>query len=270
MLRYLFAAVLFTMGIAAQTFQPIGTPTDGCVGGNVWPSPALRFGNFTCTIDAGAPGVYDVALSFVEPSVTSAGQRLFDVTVNGYRALKSLDIAAEILASGRPVTTLVAIGHMPTVISVDGRIVIQLTTVLRSAVLSSVTILPRGIGGGSPGPAGRDGANGKDGAPGLPGKDGAPGKDGPPGPPGPPGNGSGTGVPYTGAIQDLDLGTFRLLAKEVVTGGNGRLYVTAGPAPVDTKDTDGTVSDAVLFLDQTDGMLKMLTKSGSTVVLGKP
>lgn len=256
------AILLLSIPLQAQMFIPIGAAGDGCVGGAVWPAPALRYGNFTCTVDVGPPGMYEVDLSFVEPNVTAAGVRTFDVAINGYKALKALDIAAELLATVHTVNSTISLGKSANVLSMDGKVVIQLTTLKKNAVLSSMTIFNRGFGGGG----------GQTGPPGPAGPQGLPGPQGIAGPPGPAGSGSGTvnGVPYTGANQDLDLGSFRLLAKEIITSGGARLYMTAAPAPTDTADVDGAVADAVMFLDVADGLLKVLMKAGTVIILGKP
>src|SRR4051812_26992710 len=94
MFRLMLTAILFTWGVAAQIYVPIGATGDGCVGGAVWASPALRYGNFTCSVLVDHPGQYQVTLAFSEPNVTVIGGRLFDATINGWKALSRFDLVA--------------------------------------------------------------------------------------------------------------------------------------------------------------------------------
>lgn len=71
-------------------------------------------------------------------------------------------------------------------------------------------------------------------------------------------------VPYTHAVQDVDLGEAGIKAKYFMAVGSGsssRLYLLAGPAPPDTVDS-GITYDGVLFLDP-NGVLRLLRKDGT-------
>lgn len=97
------------------------------------------------------------------------------------------------------------------------------------------------------------------------------GPPGPVGPQGPPGL-----TPYLQPNGDLNLGMHNLIAneiiaqrvtaKEVVTGGTFKMYLTAGPAPTDTCDANGC-ADAVMFFDSSDNRLKMRKRDGSLVLI---
>jgi hypothetical protein len=134
-MRLLLAAVL-PLGIAAQTFQ-LGSSSDPCVGGAPWSTPPLRYGNFTCTFPVSSPGFYQVTLTFQEPNVVQAGGRVFNVTVGSFPAIQNLDLVREGAS-----TSSVTISRTVPAISLDGTIKVQLTTVVRNAVLSSVTVEP--------------------------------------------------------------------------------------------------------------------------------
>ncbi|HYT08984.1 MAG TPA: malectin domain-containing carbohydrate-binding protein [Rugosimonospora sp.] len=56
--------------------------------------PSVRIGTFIYTIPVPAPGVYNLTLTFLDPYRTAAGQRVFDVTVNGLKVLANFDIFA--------------------------------------------------------------------------------------------------------------------------------------------------------------------------------
>lgn len=238
------AIFLFAAALQAQIFVPVGTNADGCVGGNTWASPALRFGtSFTCTVNTNQPGAYHVTLGFIEPSVTTIGGRVFSATVGlaAPAAFQSIDLVALGAAPG------VLIMRSAILATIDGALKIQLTATTRSAVLSSITILPY-----------------------LPGPAGAPGPAGPAGPPGPAPDMSGF-VPYVGATQNLDLGQFGLYARfENLRPGQtpdplaGRIWMgEVAAVPADTKDWNGTAYPWVLYWDPADHKLKALYKDGT-------
>lgn len=92
----------------------------------------MRFGStFSYTIPA-VPGFYLLTLSFVDPNVTAAGGRLFNVTVNG-AATPNLDLA--VLNGGAK--KLYAL-RLP-VISY-GSIVVKFTTIVRSAIVNEIRL----------------------------------------------------------------------------------------------------------------------------------
>lgn len=230
-MRIVLAAVLFLGIAAAQTFQ-LGSSSDPCTGGTTWSTPPLRYGSFTCTFNAPAPGNYIVRLDFQEPTVVATGQRSFDVFVNDQPSIAALDLVA-----AGATTTAITISRAVSTVSLDGKITVRVQTEIRNGILSAVTITPAG-------PDLSAYVTHAD---------------------------LSAYVPYTGAQQDLNLGPFRLYAGEVVAAGSGGgLYgMNAATIPISTTADDGTAYDFVLYVDPADGGFKMLTKAGVTFVIQK-
>ncbi len=131
-----------SLPLAAQTFQPIGTSGDGCIGGTVWTTPSLRYGpNFTCTVPAGPPGYYDVKLSFAEPTYATAGMRAFSVSLNGYLAVPRIDLIAAGGVKGQPYDLPIS----APILSVDGMIKVTVAALPGSTngLLSFISVIPR-------------------------------------------------------------------------------------------------------------------------------
>ena len=85
-----------------------------------------------------ANGTYQVALGFVEPSKTTAvGERVFDVEVNGTKAISGLDVLREAGAYRTVVQKTV-----PVTVS-NGRLELVFTPTLGEAVVSTVSITKR-------------------------------------------------------------------------------------------------------------------------------
>ena len=106
-----------------------------------------RYGTMTYTVPGLAPGAsYDVRLHFAENYFTAAGQRAFDVAINGTRVLGAFDILA---TTGAP--------HVATVqefvVGADGagRIVIAFTDVVNHALVNGIQVLA--AAGSPPAPA---------------------------------------------------------------------------------------------------------------------
>jgi hypothetical protein len=81
-------------------------------------------------------GEYTVKLKFAEIWFTSAGERIFDVTVNGARTLTHFDIVKAANGAGRAIERAI-----PTRV-VDGRIVIQFRPVVSNPKISAIEIAP--------------------------------------------------------------------------------------------------------------------------------
>lgn len=100
-------------------------------------TPALyqteRNGNFQYQF-AVPNGAYTVNLKFAETSMTQAGQRVFNVDVNGNRVLKNFDIIA---AAGAPFT---AIDRSFPVTTTTGYLMIQFSSTVNFAKISSIEI----------------------------------------------------------------------------------------------------------------------------------
>lgn len=87
-------------------------------------------------------GTYTVKLKFAEISMTQAGQRVFNVDINGYRVLKNFDIVA---AAG---AAFAAIDESFPVATTTGSLMIQFSSVVDVAKISSIEIFQ-----GTPPPA---------------------------------------------------------------------------------------------------------------------
>ncbi len=97
-----------------------------------------RYGNFTYTIPNLTPGAsYTVRLDFAEFYWSSAGQRVFNVAINGAQVLSNFDIFAA--AGGEDIA--IARSFTATANS-SGQIVIGFTTVKDNAKVSGIEITP--------------------------------------------------------------------------------------------------------------------------------
>lgn len=95
-----------------------------------------RYGNFTYTVPgltAGQPCV--VRLHFAEIYWDSAGQRLFNVTVNGSQALTDFDIIAEAGGKDRAITR-----DISTTANASGDVVIAFQSVTDNAKVSGIEV----------------------------------------------------------------------------------------------------------------------------------
>jgi hypothetical protein len=80
-------------------------------------------------------GNYNLVLNFVDPTKTAAGQRKFDVTVEGKQVLTNFDIVA---AAG-PKT---AISKAYAVTVTGGTLTLSFKSVVDSAILSGLVLYP--------------------------------------------------------------------------------------------------------------------------------
>jgi hypothetical protein len=125
----------FTGGGTSSVTNAINT------GGVTNPAPqsvyqTWRYGNFTYTIPNLTPGAtYTVRLDFSENVATAAGQRVFDVSINGNQVLTNFDIFA---TAGGAFTALTE--QFTAVANSSGQIVIQFTTVVGNARVSGIEI----------------------------------------------------------------------------------------------------------------------------------
>src|SRR5688572_25380918 len=121
------ADMLFSGGSTnAVTTRIKGTPNDVLY-------RTERVGNFSYNLPV-PNGRYSVALHFAEITWTSAGQRIFDVTIEGALAIDNLDIVSEVGANAALVLT------RPATVS-DGVLDIVFTGVATLAALQ-VTVIP--------------------------------------------------------------------------------------------------------------------------------
>ncbi|HEX7735176.1 MAG TPA: malectin domain-containing carbohydrate-binding protein [Ktedonobacteraceae bacterium] len=96
-----------------------------------------RYGNFTYTIPGLTPGAsYTVRLDFAETYWTAAGQRTFNVTINGQQVLTSFDIIGAAGAANKAVNE-----QFNAAASSSGTVAIQFTTVKDNAQVNGVEVL---------------------------------------------------------------------------------------------------------------------------------
>ena len=149
--------LLATASLWGQTYT-LGTANDPCTGGTPYTITATgstqRYGNFTCTLAVPADGAYEVTFTFQEPCigayscnppVTGAGQRALNIYLNDAPALMSLD---PWLCGAR--TADATVSRTALAYASGGQIVVRVQTVLRNAVLSTITVTP-GIHSSAPG-----------------------------------------------------------------------------------------------------------------------
>lgn len=128
-----------TTAANATTSTPFDTT------GVVSPAPTAayvdeRYGNFTYTVPNLAPATsYRVRLHFVETYWNAAGQRVFNVTINGAPALTNFDIYAAAGAKNK-----VVIREFSVPASSTGTIAIQFASVVNSAKVDAIEIIPPG------------------------------------------------------------------------------------------------------------------------------
>jgi beta-galactosidase len=96
---------------------------------------SYRMGQFSYRVPV-PNGKYKVTLRFVEPTAAAAGERVFNVSVNGKPLLKQFDVFAAAGSKLKGVEkTLQATAH-------DGVLLIEFTPVKGQAVVSSIAITP--------------------------------------------------------------------------------------------------------------------------------
>ncbi len=124
-----------------------GTPYTNWTGaidtsGVTQPAPAAvyqseRYGNMTYTVSGLTPGAsYDLRLHFCENYFSAAGQRVFDVSVNGSLVLDDLDVLGRTGAAHRALALAVRASA-----GSSGQLVVQLQSVVNHAVLNGLEVL---------------------------------------------------------------------------------------------------------------------------------
>jgi beta-galactosidase len=98
---------------------------------------SFREGQFSYRVPV-PDGTYEIVLHFAEPTAAVAGERLFDVSVNGKRALKHVDIFA--IAGGK----LKAVERTVQAKAREGALFIEFQPVKGQAVVSALSITPAG------------------------------------------------------------------------------------------------------------------------------
>lgn len=139
----------FSGGTTAATTNAIDTS------GVTSPAPQAvyqseRYGNFTYTFPGlHAANTYTVRLHFAEFFWSSAGQRVFNVSINGSQVLSNFDILAAAGAANRAI-----VRQFSATASGGGQIVIQFSTVVDNAKSSGIEILPGSTPTPTPTPSG--------------------------------------------------------------------------------------------------------------------
>src|SRR5271157_5729735 len=125
----------FSGGTSYSNTDPINTS------GVTNPAPQAvydseRYGNFTYTIPNLTPGAnFTVRLDFAEIFWNAAGQRVFNVSINGSQVLNNFDIFAA--AGGKDIAI---VKQFTTTADSSGMITIQFTTVTNNAKISGIEI----------------------------------------------------------------------------------------------------------------------------------
>lgn len=154
---FLLASSLFA---AVQSID-CGGPTDSGFSAGTWPAPG---GTIAYTIPVNPPGTvtdvtlrycvscsytipttegqpYLVTLTFVEPTVQAAGQRVFSVWINDQPALRDFDVYAAALAeTGQGY--LAQIQRSFVMVPNNAQLVITFSASVRNAVISSIQVSP--------------------------------------------------------------------------------------------------------------------------------
>ncbi len=125
----------FSGGLTFSTTTTVNTS------GVVSPAPmavyqSQRYQSLTYTIPNLAPGSYKIRLHFAELYFNSAGQRLFDVRINGATVLTAFDIFA---AAGGQFKANVQ--EFNAITDSNGRIAIEFVTVLDNAAINGIEII---------------------------------------------------------------------------------------------------------------------------------
>ncbi len=95
-----------------------------------------RFGSFTYALPGLTPGrTYTLRLHFAEVYWTSAGQRVFNVSINGSAALTNFDIVSAAGGANRAV-----VKSFPVTADANGRVTVVFTTVKDNAKLSGIEL----------------------------------------------------------------------------------------------------------------------------------
>ena len=99
-----------------------------------------RYGNFTYTIPNLTPGgSYNVRLDFAEIYWNAAGQRVFDVSINGSQVLSNFDIFVAAGGADKAIArTFIATANA------SGKITITFTSIVNNAKVSDITVTPTG------------------------------------------------------------------------------------------------------------------------------
>ncbi|MBI2908789.1 MAG: DUF2380 domain-containing protein, partial [Chloroflexi bacterium] len=125
-----FPDTFFSMGMAGSTSSAIANTTDDAL------YQKYRHGGaFSYAIPLSEAGDYTVKLKFNEPNYSAAGQRKFDVSLEGNLVLDDFDVYAA--AGGRNI----AVDRTFTVAVSDGALNVSFTGVVNNALVSAIEVV---------------------------------------------------------------------------------------------------------------------------------
>ncbi len=135
------ASVVFSADTDVAGGSTYATNAAVSTSGVVSPAPPAvyqteRYGNFTYTVPNLTPGAsYTLRLHFAEIYWNSAGQRLFNVAVNGSPALTNFDVFAAAGGANKAV-----VETLPVTADANGKVAVAFTTVKDNAKLSGLEL----------------------------------------------------------------------------------------------------------------------------------
>jgi beta-galactosidase len=138
--RQRYGSDMYFAGGEGKGINPPDTPTEKRIEVAASDAPlygSFREGQFSYRVPV-PDGKYAIVLHFAEPTAAAAGERVFDVSVNGKRVLKHLDVFA--VAGGK----LKAVEQTVQAKARDGVLLIEFQPVKGQAVVSALSITPSG------------------------------------------------------------------------------------------------------------------------------
>jgi beta-galactosidase len=133
-----YGSDMYFSGGEGKGINPPDTPADKRVSveaADARLSDSYRVGQFSYRVPV-PDGKYKVSLRFVEPTASAAGERVFDVSINGKRLLKQLDVFSA--AGGK----LKSMERSVPATAKDGALLIDFAPSKGQAVVSSIAITP--------------------------------------------------------------------------------------------------------------------------------
>jgi beta-galactosidase len=138
--RQRYGSDMYFAGGEGKGINPPDTPAEKRIEVAASDAPlygSFREGQFSYRVPV-PDGKYAIVLHFAEPTAAAAGERVFDVSVNGKRVLKHLDVFA--VAGGK----LKAVEQTVQAKARDGVLLIEFQPVKGQAVVSALSITPSG------------------------------------------------------------------------------------------------------------------------------
>jgi beta-galactosidase len=138
--RQRYGSDMYFSGGEGRGVNPPDTPSEkrinvGATDTRLYDS--FREGQFSYRVPV-PDGKYKVTLKFVEPTAGAAGERIFDVSINGKRLLKHVDIFSA--AGGK----LKAVDEIVQAKAQEGALLIEFQPLKGAAVVAAISIAPVG------------------------------------------------------------------------------------------------------------------------------